>query len=142
MEQFFDDYRYRLILLEPSLTSDLFFFFFDCNVPLLQRPFFYLLCSLTLHDTWLTTRGRRGFFVLVFSWFFFLRWSRMLVTMLFLAQRSECQRGENFKYARVKGRVTRTLNSECQSELSFGSERAISAFSTVVHVRAARSWAF
>ena len=39
---------------------DVGFFFCLRNV-----PFLLLLCSLTLHDTLLTTRGRRAFFAMV-----------------------------------------------------------------------------
>ena len=36
----------------------------------MQRPFLTSIVFLTLHDTLLTTRGRRGFIVLVFRVFF------------------------------------------------------------------------
>ena len=48
--------------MEPSWTSDLEFFF-------TQRPFLTSVVFLTLHDTLLTTRGRRGFIVLIFLCF-------------------------------------------------------------------------
>ena len=43
-----------------------------------QRPF---LTSLTLHDTLLTTRGRRGFIVPVFFFVFFVMSSNVCDTM-------------------------------------------------------------
>ena len=61
---FVDDYRYRLFLVEPSWTSDIFL---PRNVPFLLR-----LCSLTLHDIRLTTRGRRGFMFRVFFFVFYV----------------------------------------------------------------------
>ena len=53
-----DDYRYRLFCVVPPWTSELDFF--------TQRPFLTSVVFLTLHDILLTTRGRRGFIVLVF----------------------------------------------------------------------------
>ena len=53
----FDDYRCRLFLVDPSWTSEILFFF------LTQRSFLTSVVFLTLHDTLLTTRGRRGFIV-------------------------------------------------------------------------------
>ena len=50
--------------------------FFPRNVPFQTSVVF-----LTIHDTWLTTRGRRGFIVLAFFVFFFVMSSNVGDTM-------------------------------------------------------------
>ena len=88
-----DSLRFYLLTITDTITDITFFLwnrmdvgsfvFFSRNVPFLTSVVF-----LTLHDTLLTTRRRRGFNVLLFFVFFFCDG---------LAQCSECQRGENFK---------------------------------------------
>ena len=67
-----------------------------------------LVPFLTIHDTLLTARGRRGFTVLVFFFsffFFFLRWSRMLLTQSdFLRSVPSVNVARHSKQARVNGR--------------------------------------
>ena len=71
--QFVGDHRYHFFV-EPSWTSELVFFFFVHATSSFQT----LVVLMTIHDTLLTTCGRRGFI-------FFLRFR-------FLSQCSECAR--------------------------------------------------
>ena len=82
-------------LVEWSWTSDHVFFF-------TQRPFLASVVFLTLHDTLLTTRGRRGFFFFFFC--FFMMSSNVDDPMWFMRGALNVHVVRIFQHARVNGR--------------------------------------